>query len=165
MWPIAPTAARTLLARFTERQLPAGAPLDDDQLLERYPLWFRAAVITLVGQATLPATDVDFLRDHRGAWLPLRDLMVLVRPTSQDTILDPTRRNDLDDRDGTIVAQSSTVGRFLVEREGHGVIGRLARGYLAGRSLQEMVAEFKSSPKTLAELDQRWRSWIESREH
>jgi hypothetical protein len=44
------------------------------------------------------------------------------------------------------------------------VIGRIGRGYLGGRSLSEMVAELRSAPRTLQELEQRWRLWISTTE-
>ena len=41
------------------------------------------------------------------------------------------------------------------------VLGHLGRGYSSGRALNEMLAEFKTAPRTVAELEQRWRIWIE----
>jgi hypothetical protein len=93
----------------------------------------------------------------------MQELLRLVRPASADSTLDPSRRGDTDDYTRLFAAQSTTVARFLVEREGAGVIGRLGRGYLAGRTLAEMIAELGSTPRSMPELERRWRLWIDSR--
>lgn len=163
-WPIAPTAARLMLVRFADRQLPSNTSRDDETVLERFPFWYRAAALNLIGLAALPIADIEFLRDHRAQWMPLRDLLVMVRPAAADTAFDPLRRQDVDELTRVVVAQSTAFGRFLAEREGPAVIGRLGRGYLAGRSLTEMTAEFRSAPRTVAELESRFRGWIDSHE-
>jgi hypothetical protein len=164
LWPIAPTAARVMLARFAEEQLDADGFHSDSLLLEHFPLWYRAAVIHLVGEAGSFANDLEYVREKRGQWLPFRDLLSLVRPPSADSLVDPSRRGEADEVTQIVAAQSSTFARYLVEREGTAVLGRLARGYLAGRSLNEMIAEFQSAPRTVPELEQRWKVWIDTRE-
>lgn len=163
LWPIAPTAARVMLARFAHEQLDADG-FHSDSLLERFPLWYRAAVILLVGEAGSFANDLEYLREKRDQWLPFRDLLLLVRPTSADSLVDPSRRGEADEATRIVAAQSSTFGRYLVEREGTAVLGRLGRGYLAGRTLNEMIAEFQSAPRTLSELELRWKAWVDTRE-
>lgn len=162
-WPIAPTAARAMLARFADAQL-GGQARPDSALLERFPLWYRAAIMHLVGEAASAENDLQFLRDRRARWLPLRDLLVMVRTPSADTALDPSRRGEVDDGTRMLAAQSSTLGRFLVQREGQAVLGRLGRGYLSGRTLTEMLAEFQSAPRSVADLELRWRVWVDTRE-
>ena len=80
-------------------------------------------------------------------------------------LLDPARRSEADETTQLLAAQSTTFGRFLVEREGPAVLGRLARGYLANRPIAEMVREFRSAPRTIPDLDRAWRSWIDLREN
>lgn len=162
-WPVAPTAARALLARFAEAQLD-GAARDDSALLQRFPLWYRAAVIHMVGEAGSEENDLEFLREKRNQWLPLRDLLMLVRPAAADTALDPSRRAEVDEQTRLLAAQASTLGRFIVQREGPTVLGRLGRGYLTGRTLSEMIGEFHSAPRDVGELERRWRIWVETRE-
>lgn len=164
MWPVAPTAARAMLARFTESQLEPDGTRDDTALLERFPVWYRAAVIHLVGEGGLPAADLDFVREKRAQLLPLRDLLMLVRPASADSALDPSRKSEVDETTRIIAAQASTFARFLVEREGPAVLGTIGRGYLAKQSLSQMVASFKNSPHNVQELEQRWRYWLQTRE-
>jgi hypothetical protein len=132
--------------------------------LDRFPLWYRAAVMHLVGDATF-ANDVDHLRDNRDKWQPLRTVLTLVRPSSADSLLDPSRRSEADEFTRTVAAQASTLGRYFAEKEGPTVIGRLGMGYLAGRSLNDMIAEFHTAPKTLEEIETRWKAWIEGREN
>lgn len=164
VWPIAPTAARAMLARFADAHVEAdGAPIDERRL-DRFPVWFRAAVIHLVGEAGVPANDMELVREKRNQLLPIPELLRLVRPSSADSLLDPSRRSDADEVTRLVAAQSSTVARYLVEREGPAVLGRLGRGYLAGRSLSEMLTEFRSAPRSLQELEQRWRAWIDAQE-
>jgi hypothetical protein len=159
VWPIAPTAARTMLARFVDAQVAVDGH-SDTALLDRLPLWYRAAVIHLVGEAGVGANDLDLVREKRAQLMPIPELLRLVRPSSADSTLDPSRRNDTDDYTRLFAAQSATVARYLVEQEGPAVIGRLGRGYLAGRSLNEMIAEMRSAPRTLQELEQRWKLWV-----
>lgn len=163
-WPIAPTAARAMLARFAEAHLDIDGARSDPGLLDRFPLWYRAAVIHLVGEAGVAATDLELVREKRNQWLPTSELLRLVRPSSADSTLDPSRRDDTDEYTRTFAAQASTVARYLIEREGPAVIGRLGRGYLAGRSLIEMMAEFRSAPRSLQELDRAWKVWLDTRE-
>lgn len=164
LWPIAPTAARVLLAQFTDAHLDPDGARSDSALLDRFPLWYRAAVIHLAGEASVSANDLELVREKRQQLLPMTELLRLVRPSSADSTLDPTRLFDADEHTRIFAAQSSTIARYLVEREGPAVIGRLGVGYLAGRPLNEMIAEFRSAPRNLAELERRWKVWIDTRE-
>jgi hypothetical protein len=162
LWPIAPTAARVMLARFAASRL-NDPPRSDDALLERFPVWYRAAVIHLVGEAGAIASDVEYVREKRHQWWPFRDMLTLVRPPAADSLLDPSRRGEADDGTRIVSAQSSTLGRFLSEQEGPAVLGRLGRGYLSGRSLAELLQDLKVA-QTVSDLEQRWKNWIETRE-
>lgn len=164
LWPIAPTAARALLARFADKQVKANSEQSDSALLERLPLWYRAAVIRLVGDVGTPSSDLEFLRERRSQWLPLQHLLTLVRPASADSMLDPSRRGEADELTRIIAAQSTLFARYLVEREGLPVLGRLGRGYLSGRALNDMIAEFKSAPHSIPELQRRFGTWVDLRE-
>ncbi len=159
-WPIAPTAAREMLRLFAEGKVGATSGA-----MDRFPVWYRAAVIHLVGDAGTIANDLEFIRETRGQWQPLKTLLSLVVPTSkEDAMLDPLRRNDASDHLRMVAAQSSTFGRFLAEREGPAVIGRIGAGYLSGRSLTEIIAAFHTAPKNVEELESRWTAWVETRE-
>ena len=164
IWPAAPTAARVMLARFAEAHLELDGVRPDTALLERFPVWFRAAVIHLVGEGGSAANDLDYAREKRHLLLPLRDLLTLVRPASADSLLDPSRRADADETTRVIGAEGSSFARFLAEREGPAVVGIIARSYLARRSLNEILAELRNSPRSLPEMEQRWRYWLETRE-
>lgn len=165
-WPIAPTAARTMLARFGDAQLggDASAPRPDSAVLERLPFWYRAAVIRLVGEAGIAESDLEFVRQKRGHLLPFRDLLVLVRAASADTALDPSRPDDADETTLLMAAQATTLAQYLVERHGPAVLSRLGRGYLAGRPLAAMLAEIAGAPRDVEELERRWRVWVDTRE-
>ena len=166
-WPIAPTAARALLARFGDAELGANAnaPRADSAVLDRLPFWYRAATLHLIGEAGAIEHDIDFLRERRTQWMPLRSLLMMVRPSSADSLADPSRRSDSDETTQLLAAQSATFARFLVEREGPAVLGLLGRGFLAGRPFAEMLATFHNSPRSLDELERRWKVWVDSREN
>ena len=165
LWPIAPTAARKMLLLYAESQLEQDGHLSETEVLERFPVWFRASVIHLVGEAATSTNDMEQVRDRRLTLLPLREMLTLVRPAAADTTLDPSRRAEADDFTLLFAAQSTMFSRYLIEREGPTVVGRIARGYITGRSLNEMVAEFQSVPRTIPELDQRWKGWLDTRDN
>lgn len=162
-WPVAPTAARELLARYADARL-GGEPRPDAVVLERFPFWFRAAVLHLIGEAGAFERDLELVRDKRALWMPLRDLIVMVRPAAADSVLDPSRRSEADETTRLLAAQATTVGRYLVEREGPAVLGRLARGYLANRPINDMLREIRSA-RSIQDLERSWRVWIDTREH
>jgi hypothetical protein len=161
-WPIAPSAARALLARFADQQRDSD-PGRVDSTLQRFPLWYRAAVIHLVGEAAAIAfaNDLEYVRDKKNHLVPFAELLTLVRSPALDSLLDPSRRGDADETTRVMAAQASTIGRFLVEHEGPAVLGRLGRGYATGRPIEVMIGDFKTLPHTVAELENRWKAWIE----
>jgi hypothetical protein len=163
IWPVAPTAARAMLARYVESQRDANGERSDSETLQVLPLWYRAAVIHLVGEAATSTIDLEYVREKRAVLLPLQHLLTLVRPASADSMLDPSRRNDADELTRIIAAQSSTFARYLTDREGMPVIGRIGRDYLKRRSLAQILGEFRTAPKSIPELERRWRSWIDTR--
>ena len=163
IWPVAPTAARAMLARYADSQLESDGERSDAALLERLPLWYRAAIIHLIGEAGAPAIDMEYVREKRGQLLQLQHLLTLIRPVSQDSLLDPSRRSDADEGTRVIAAQASTLARYLAEREGAAVIGRIGRDYLQRRALADILRDFRATPTTVAELERRWRVWIDTR--
>jgi hypothetical protein len=165
LWPIAPTVARVMLTRYAAGQLPADGAASDSAALERLPVWFRAAVIHLVGEGGFPTNDLEYVRDKRGSLMALRDVLTLVRPLSGDSLLDPSRRAEADETTRLMAAEASTFARYIVEREGPAVLSRIARDYLRGRSLTEILGSFQASPHSLQELEQRWRMWVITREN
>jgi hypothetical protein len=162
LWPVAPTAARMLLTRFALAQRPADSARVDSAVLARFPVWYRAAVMHLVGEAGAISNDVEYLREQRNQWLALNELVTLSRAPSSDSALDPSRRSEADDLSRVLAAQSSTVAQYLVEREGPEVLRRLAQGYLAKRSFAEMLAEMPATGRRISELEQRWKIWLET---
>jgi hypothetical protein len=164
LWPIAPTVAQTMLARFAAGVAADGATLADTVLLNRLPLWYRAAVIHVVGDAASVRNDLLLVREKRSVLIPFRDMLSMVRSSAADSLLDPTRREQADEFTRTFAAQSAMLAHFLIEREGPLVLARLGRGYLQGRALREMVADFRSAPRTVTELENRWKVWIDLKE-
>ena len=164
LWPIAPTAARQLLAEFARTQPGVAATTSDSALLDRFPLWYRAAVMRLVGDAASPAKDLDRVRDKRNSLIPLRDMLPLVRASTADTLVDPSRTGDSDEFSQTLGAQAGMLARYLIDREGALVIGRMGRAYVARKPLAEILAEFKAAPKEIPELERRWLVWVDTRE-
>lgn len=163
-WPLAPTAARVMLARFADEQLGDG-PRPDSVVLNRFPFWFRAAFLHLLGESGAFERDLELVREKRALWMPLKDLIVMVKPASGDSLLDPSRRSEADETVQLLSAQATTLGRFLVEREGPAVLGKLARGYLANRPIAEMLRETRSGTRTVADLERSWQVWIVTREN
>jgi hypothetical protein len=164
LWPLAPVAARALLGHYAIGKLPDGTATVD-AALDRYPLWFRAAVIHLVGEAGSATNDLDYVRDKRGELRPITELVALVRPSNQDALLDPSRRGEADEFTRVAAAESAMLARYLVEREGAGILERLSDGFLAGRTFASMSAQFTSAPKDIVELDRVFRIWIETLEN
>ena len=161
-WPIAPTVARAMLARFAQMQVAPETQRPDSALLDGFPAWYRAAVIHLVGEAGSFANDLEYVLEKRHALWEFGSLLTLVRPASGDSLLDPSRRSEADETLRVFAAQSSALGRFLVDREGPTVLGRLGRGYAAGRALDDMLAEFRTAPRTIPELERHWKNWLET---
>lgn len=164
LWPIAPTAARQLLVEFARAQPGASAAATDSALLDLFPLWYRAAVMRLAGDAASPMKDLERLREKRMVLIPLRDMLPFVRASTADSLVDPSRGDDADEFSRTLAAQSGMLARYLIEREGASVMGRLGRGYTARRTLAEMMAEFKAVPANVPELERRWLVWVDTRE-
>ena len=165
LWPIAPTVARSLLARFADAQLERDGDRPNPAALDRFPAWFRAAVIHLVGDAASSSNDLEYVREKRLSLVPFHDMLTLARPVSADSALDPSRRGDTDEYTRMFAAEATTFARFLVEREGPAVVGRVGRGYVAGRSLNDMIAEFHNSPHTMLELERTWKMWLDTRQN
>jgi len=164
LWPIAPTAVRAMLARFADTQL-GGTALPDSVLLNRFPLWYRAAVVRVFGDASTYGRDIQHVREKRDVLIPLRDMLPLVRTPRADSLIDPSRDDeDFDEYTETLAAQAGTFARYLLDREGPQVLERLGRGYVAGRSFQQMMAEFQSVPSSMDELERRWIAWVTTRE-
>lgn len=163
LWPIAPTAARQLLIEFARDGLGSGER-SDSGALDSFPLWYRAAVIRVVGDASSPTRDLQTIRERRHALIPLRDMLPFVRAPSADSLIDPSRANDIDEYTKTLVAQAGMLARYLVEQEGADVLNKLGRGYLARRKLAETMSAFRAAPRTIPELDARWKIWIDTRE-
>jgi hypothetical protein len=164
LWPIAPTAARAMLARFADSQLEHDGDRPNPAMLERFPAWFRAAVIHLVGDAASSSNDLDYVREKRSSLVPFHELLTLARPAAADSTLDPSRRGDADEYTRLFAAEATSFARFLVEREGPAVLGRLGRGYVAGRSFNEMLAELPNTPHTAQELERTWKMWLDTRQ-
>lgn len=164
LWPIAPTAVRVMLARFADAQL-GGTSLPDSVLLEKFPLWYRAAIIRMFGDASTYGLDIQRVREKINVLIPLRDVLPMVRSASADSLIDPSRADDVEDEyTETLAAQASTLARYLVDREGPDVLLRLGRGYLQGQTFASMMAEFESAPGSIAELERRWIAWVTTRE-
>jgi hypothetical protein len=164
LWPIAPTVASALLARFADAQLGHDGDRPNPGELERFPAWFRAAVIHLVGEAASSPSDLDYVREKRMSLAPFHQMLTLSRPASADSTMDPSRRGEADEYTRMFAAEASTFARFLVEREEPTVIGTLGRGYVAGRALNDMIVEFRNAPHTMLELERAWKAWLDTRE-
>ena len=160
LWPVAPTVGRLMLAHFALTQgVPADTTRADSAALARFPVWYRAAVMHLIGEGAV-SNDLEFLRDKRSDWLPMQELLTLVRSPADDRALDPSLRGDADDASRVIGAQSATVAQYLVEHDGASVMRRLAQGYLSGKSISEMLAELSATSHGTAELEQNWKVWV-----
>ena len=153
LWPVGPTAVRLLLASFAAPNAPP-----DTTTLGRYPAWYRSAVMSIVGDGTAMAMDVQYVRENRSR--SLAQLLTAERPTSADSALDPYRRDDADDADRRFVSYASAFMQFLLDREGPGTMAALGRGFAQGESFAAQAARFRVLPKDTAELEERWNAWI-----
>lgn len=161
LWPVGPAAARVMLASLVSPMAMPSAPLDTSALV-RFPAWYRSAVMSVVGDAGSLPTDVAYTRENRGSRLTLEELVTQGRQAAADSTLDPSRRGETDDHDRRFASEASALAQFLLEREGPAVLGRLGRGYASGRSFEQMAMEFRSTPRALADLEERWMAWLEA---
>lgn len=160
LWPVAPTVARLMLAHLAVAQGPASAGASSDSAqLARFPVWFRAAVMHLVGEGAV-SNDIDYLRDRRGDWMPLQELLTLVRSPAEDSTLDPSRRGNADDTSRLIAAQAATLAQYLVQHDGPAVMRQFAQGYLTNRPLTQVLRELPAAAHGMSELEQNWRVWV-----
>jgi hypothetical protein len=157
LWPVAPTVARLLLAHFV--QTTTDGAQSDSAALARFPVWYRAAVMHLIGEGVV-SNDLELLRDQRSAWMPLQELLTLARSPAGDSALDPSRRGNADASSRILAAQAATVAQYLVQHEGPGVMRHLAQGYLSGRSLNNMLEEMSGTARGVAPLEQNWKVWV-----
>jgi hypothetical protein len=153
LWPVGPTATRLLLASFA-------SPGGDTASLAILPAWYRAAVMNIVGDGSTLATDVQFVKESRGNRQNLEALVTVLRPTTSDSTLDPYRRDDADYADRVFAAHSSALLQFIAEREGVAAVASLGRAFAQGETFLQAAAMFKTLPKTLPELDERWAAWL-----
>ena len=157
LWPVAPTVARLMLAHFA--QTAADGAQSDSAALAHFPVWYRAAVMHLIGEGVV-SNDLELLRDQRSSWMPLQELLTLVRSPAGDSALDPSRRGNADAPSRILAAQAATVAQYLVQHEGPGVMRHLAQGYLSGRSLNAMLDEMSGTARGVAQVEQNWKVWV-----
>jgi hypothetical protein len=155
LWPVGPSAVRLLLASVPT---PNAAP--DTLALERFPAWYRSAVMSIVGDGSRLPVDVQFVQENRGSRLSLDQLLSADRPASADSILDPHRRDDASDANRMFASQSSAFMQFLLDREGPGAMATLGRGFAKGETFAVMATRFRVSPGTDAGLEDRWLAWL-----
>jgi hypothetical protein len=158
MWPVGPFAARVLLAALATPAL-SGTPVDTSAVAT-FPAWFRAAVMHVVGDASSLPLDIAHARENRGGRWQLERLLVMERPAAADSAVDSNRRSASDDADRQFASQASAFAQFLLEREGTDVLSRLAHGYAAHRTFDAMASEFKTAPKSVADIEERWLAWL-----
>lgn len=160
LWPVGPTSARALLASFAHVVDSAAPARFDTTTLARFPVWYRSAVMRLVGDAASLPYDVEYTRENRGSRLTIERLVGTERPPAADSTLDPSRRSDADDHDRRLASQASAFAQFLLEREGPDVLRRLGLGFARGQTFVEQAREFRVVPKDLPDLDERWMAWL-----
>ena len=159
LWPVGPFAARALLAALAAPTTTPTTPTDTSAIVA-FPAWFRAAVMHVVGDANSLPLDVAYTQENRSARWPVVSLVVMERPATADSALDANRRTTLNEGDRQFASQASAFAQFLLEREGPEVLSRLAHGYAARRTFDAMALEFKSAPKSAAEIEERWLAWL-----
>lgn len=155
LWPVGPLATRPLLASL------ASTPLDTAGLA-RFPAWFRAALMNIVGDAASLPNAIAYARENRGSRLALDRLLSVDRPTAADSSLDPTRRAEVDDHDRRLGAEACAFAQFLLDREGPDVLRRLALGFIQGQSFEQLAVGFRALPHTLPDIDDRWQAWLQA---
>jgi hypothetical protein len=158
LWPVAPFAARVLLASLAGPSATASARVDTSAIAV-FPAWFRAAVMHVVGDASSLPLDIAYVQESRGTRITVERLMGWVRATAADSALDSYRRVGANENDRLFASQSSAFAQFLLDREGQDILARLARGYAARRTFESMAAELRTGP-TVAEMDERWSAWL-----
>lgn len=158
-WPVGPVAARMLLASLVATVSAPETPLDTNTLT-RFPAWYRSAVMGIVGDATSLPFAIAYAKENRGSRLSLDRLLAVERSPSADSTLDPTRRADADEHDRRLSAQASAFAQFLLDREGPDVLRQLGRGFAAGRTFEQVAADFKALPRNVPDIDERWLAWL-----
>ncbi len=60
-------------------------------------------------------------------------------------------------------AEATVLGRFLMTREGAPLIGQMVDAQLRGKPVDDVLAAQSAGPRTLGQLDDDWRQWLDSR--
>lgn len=156
----APAAARRWIIAHARRT--ADAARGDASATDtiRIPAWIATAMSDLVAYGTAPNTSARDLWERRSNLLDLRTLFSLDR-------LDPERNPEdrISDRDIERLTlrrlQSTSVARYMVEREDARYLGTVAERLFSGRSIDEALQGAQVLPTDLEELEHAWRAWIE----
>jgi len=155
LWPVGPAASRLLLASFAAPNAP-----HDSTALARLPVWYRSAVMTIIGDGSSFAYDIQFAKESRTPRGVLEEILFANRPTTADSLLEPRRRDDASDSDRRLSSLSSAFMQFLLEREGPAVMSTLARGFADGETVARMATRFRTPAASQAELEERWLAWL-----
>jgi hypothetical protein len=151
-------------ARFAKSELGPDTSITDAAALARFPVWYRAAIMHLIGEPGAISNDIEYLHDQRSSWLPLQELLTLVRSPADDDALDPSRRNDADATSRIVGAQAATVAQYLVQKDGPSTMRRIAQGYLSGESTTQILADIPSASHGLPHFEQNWHVWVETQD-
>ena len=157
----APAAARRWIVAHARRTADAArgghsSPTDT----VRIPAWIATAMGDLVAYGTATNASARELWDRRSQLLDLRRLFSLDR-------LDPERSPEARISDDDIERltlrrlQSTSIARYMVEREDARYLGTVAERLFIGQGIEEALQGAQVMPTDLDELEQAWRAWIE----
>jgi hypothetical protein len=138
------------------------------------PDWIETAVVGLVAGSPGDEFLTASLAEHPERIVPLRTFVTAARPGGAACTGDA--RGGEDARGGgrrgagggrpalsealAFDAQALSLAQFLVAREGMPFFGALVRASIAGRRLEDVLAQAQMVPRELGALQGAWEAWL-----
>lgn len=126
----------------------------------RAPAWLMTGLADVIAYGVTTRGAQRQLWERRSEIIPLEELFAL--PTFMEG--DPTRRLGRGQLERLTIRrfQASSFASFVADREEPRFLGEFADRILAGRSVSEALRGAENLPTDVAELDRRWRDWVEA---
>jgi hypothetical protein len=141
------------------------------------PAWFNEAVATLCEFPSLQKERYAVMKKYMKEIIPLRKFFTLVHPAAKimkkkrkPKIIHSNKTSTffvLDKAFNTLIsvfyAQALTFTHFLAEKEGPKFIGKMAKEFLKGKNINEILRQAESVSSNFSKLEATWLKWLGSR--
>ena len=182
--PLAHEACHVYLSALADRVAPI-SPIDRGEYGHHaLPDWFDEASATLCESTEGRAIRRRRFRANSNRWIPLREFERIPHPLGSAAVLQRLGIDRSRDRVGIHVvpadqaerltagidanlfySQALSLGEFIAERGGPGVLGKLVQPLANGRTLDQALREAHrtapSLPATVDELEVEWLRWVQ----